>query len=311
LTEWFSIGQGTRQGCNISPTQFNLYAEDIIRRARERNDCGVTVGGRVIDNLRYADDTTLLATTEDEVRKYFDDLVEESRISNMTVNAKKTNVMVASRKECQVSLTLDNETVKQVDTFKFLGSYKTSTGDCTMDIKRRIGMARAKAVQLDNIWRNRHIGKGVKIKLMKTLIWPIFMYGSEGWTIKKSDENRISAFEMWCWRRLIGVSWRDHRTNESVLEEMGLKRELLGKVRRVKLQYFGHVARGSAGELSQMVMEGTMEGTRYQGAPRMQWIDNIKAWTGHTIHECKTMAQDREQWRKITRRCASFVAQPP
>ena len=105
--------------------------------------------------------------------------------------------------------------------------------------------------------------------------------GAEGWTIKKSDKNRIEALEMWCWRKMLEVSWREHRTNKSILEELAVERELMAKVVKLKLQYFGHVARGSAGQLTLAVLEGSMEGIRYQGKPRRQWLNDIEDWTGY------------------------------
>ena len=102
---------------------------------------------------------------------------------------------------------------------------------------------------------------------MKSMVWAVFQYGVEGWTLKKSDRNRIEAFEMWCWRKMLSISWQEHCTNDSILTELGLERELMGRVAKLKLQYFGHVTRGRAGQLALTVLEGIMEGLRHQGRP--------------------------------------------
>lgn len=141
-------------------------------------------------------------------------------------------------------------------------------------------------------------------------VWSVFLYGVEGWTLKKSDRNRIDAFEMWCWRRLLGVSLREHKTNEAILEEVGQQRELMAKVAKLKLQYFGHVVRGSAGDLALKVLEGNIMGKRYRGAPKKQWVDNIKEWTGLSYIQCKRMSQDRTLWRARTKAWSSSVANP-
>jgi len=99
---------------------------------------------------------------------------------------------------------------------------------------------------------------------MKSLVWSVFLYGTESWTIRRSDRDRINSLEMWCWRRLLGVSWREHRTNKSILDEMGLKNGLIKSVDSLKLQYFGQVVRESAGELSLTILEGAVNGTRHQ-----------------------------------------------
>jgi hypothetical protein len=141
LSEWFHIWKGTRQGCNISPTEFNMYAEDIIRRTmeggEEESKHGVIVGGQVINNLRYADDTTLLDTSVSGIDEIFAKLVQESKTSNMSINARKTKLMAVGRRSNRsVKILLEGDEIEQVEDFKFLGSTKTSNGDCTKEIKK-------------------------------------------------------------------------------------------------------------------------------------------------------------------------------
>jgi len=121
-------------------------------------------------------------------------------------------------------------------------------------------MALQKAVELTTIWKDKNVTSALKIRVMKSMVWAVFQYGVEGWTLKKSDRNRIESFEMWCWRKMLEISWKEHRTNISILEEIGLERELMGKLARMKLQYFGHVTRGSAGNLALTVLEGNLDG---------------------------------------------------
>ena len=109
-----------------------------------------------------------------------------------------------------------------------------------------------------------------KVKVMKSMVWAVFQYGVEGWTLKKSDRNRIEAFEMSCWRKMLSISWQEHHTNDSILTELGLERELMGRVAKLKLQYFGRITRGSAGQLALTDLEGIMEGLRHQGRLRRQ-----------------------------------------
>ena len=115
--------------------------------------------------------------------------MEESERTNMRINTKKTKIMVASRKDrLETDITLQGDSVEQVNEFKFLGAYKTNNGDCTKEIKRRIGMAREKAGKLNKIWKDRNINKDLKVRIMKALVWSIVLYGVEGWTIKKSEK---------------------------------------------------------------------------------------------------------------------------
>ena len=108
----------------------------------------------------------------------------------------------------------------------------------------------------------------------------------------------IEAFEMWCWRKMLSISWEEHRTNDSILTELVLERELMGRVAKLKLQYFGHITRRSAGQLALTVLEGIMEGLRHQGRPKRQWIHDIEEWTGCEYIQLKEMSQDRVQWRR-------------
>ena len=145
---------------------------------------------------------------------------------------------------------------------------------------------------------------------MKSMVWAVFQYGVEGWTLKKSDRNRIESFEMWCWRKMLGIYWKEHRTNISILEEIRLERGLMGKVARMKLQYFGHVTRGSAGNSALTVLEGSVDGLRHQGRPKRQWMDDIEEWSGCNYIQLslKEMSQDREQWRRKPTEWSSAAA---
>ena len=125
-------------------------------------------------------------------------------------------------------------------------------------------------------------------------VWSIFLYGVESWTIKRSDRKRMNSFEMWCWRRRLGVSWREHRTNASVMEELGWERELTRIVAKLKLQYFRHVVTESAGELSLAVLEGMIDGM----IPRRCSINNILEWSGKTYKQLKVITQHLQSGRR-------------
>jgi len=108
----------------------------------------------------------------------------------------------------QAKLEHEGEYLDRVKDFKFWGSYKSADGDCTNEIK----MARQKAVELTTIWKDKNVTSALKIRVMKSMVWAVFQYGVEGWTLKKSDRNRIESFEMWCWRKMLGISWKEHCT---------------------------------------------------------------------------------------------------
>ncbi|XP_078665790.1 uncharacterized protein LOC144908131 [Branchiostoma floridae x Branchiostoma belcheri] len=147
-----------------------------------------------------------------------------------------------------------------------------------------------------------------KMRVLRALVWPVVTYGCEAWTLHAKDTQKIEAFEMKCYRKLLRVSWTEHRTNASVLEELGIGRSLLHMIRRRKLQYFGHVLR--AQNISTHILQGRICGSRSRGRPRRRWVDDIRDWTGRSLADCTQMAKDRDGWRKLVL-YATTVPDPP
>ena len=200
-TDWFQIGKGIHQGCILSPCLFNLYAEYIVRNTGlEEAQAGIKIAGRHINNFRYADDTTLMAESEEELKSLLMKMKEESEKVGLKLNIQKTKIMASSP---ITSWQIDGETVEAVSDFIFLGSKITADGDCSNEIKRHLLLGREVMTNLDNILKSRDIALPIKLCLVKTMV---VKYGYESWTIKKAENRRIDAFELWCWRRLLRVS---------------------------------------------------------------------------------------------------------
>ena len=156
---------------------------------------------------------------------------------------------------------IDGETVAE---FIFLGSKMTADGDCSHEIKRRLLCGKKVMNNLDSIFKSGDITLPTKVYLVKTMVFPVVMYGCESWTIKKDECRRIDAFELWCWRRLLRVPWTAKRSNPSILKEMSLGCSLEGLMLKLKLQYFGHLMR-RAYSLEKTLMLGKVEGRRRRG----------------------------------------------
>ena len=138
---------------------------------------------------------------------------------------------------------IDGETVETVRDFIFWGSKITADGDCSHEIKRHFLLGRKVMTNLDSILKSRDITLPTKVTLVKAMVFPVVMYGCESWTIKKAECQRIDVFELWCWRRLLGVPWTARRFNQSILKEIGPDYSLQGLMLKLKLQYFGHLMR--------------------------------------------------------------------
>jgi hypothetical protein len=294
----FQLLKGVTQGCILSPHLFNIYTEAVMREA-EIESMGINIGGRDVSNLRYADDATLCSDTQEKMEQITRKVNEAGKNRLLKFNVKKTKLMVVGKGITTTKFVIDNEEVEEVEGFKYLGSHKTTDGDCTKDIKIRIAMAKKKMLDLTHVWNDRGIRKGVKIKLLKTLIWTVMTYGAEGWTVKKADDQRIEAAEMWFYRRMLRISWKEKRTNQSIMEELGIGRELLGRVVKRKLTYFGHICRKQGEDLVKTVIQGKMQGKRGQGRPRISYEDNIKKWTGKPMEVVIRATEDREKRREL------------
>ena len=182
-TDWFQIGKGVQKGCILSPCLFNLYAEDIMRNAGlGEAQAGIKIAGRNINNLRYADDTTLMAESEEELKSLLMKVKEESEKVDLKLNIQKTKIM-ASRPI--TSWQIDGETVEA--DFIFLGSKITADGDCGHEIKRHLLLGRKVMTNLDNKLKSRDITLPTKVHLVKAVVFPVVMYRCETWAKKKAE----------------------------------------------------------------------------------------------------------------------------
>ena len=195
-THWFQIGKGICQGCILSPGLFNLYAEYIMRTTGlGEAQAGIKIARRNISNLRYADDTTFMAESEEELKRLLMKVKEESEKFDLKLNIHKPKIMASGPIS---SWQIYGETVEIVRDFIFLGSKITADGDCSHEIKRCLLLGRKAVTNLDSILKSRNITLPRKVRLVKAMVFPVVMYGHEGWTIKKAECGRIDAFELWC-----------------------------------------------------------------------------------------------------------------
>ena len=181
-TDWFQIGKGVRQGCILSPCLFNLYAEYIMRNpGLEEAQAGIKIAGRNLNNLRYADDTTLMAESEEELKSLLKVKVESEKVG-LNLNIQKMKIMASGP---ITSWEIDGETMERVSDFILGGSKIIADGDCSHEIKRLLG--RTVMTNLDSILKSRDITLPKNIHLVKAMVFPVVMYGCESWTVRKAE----------------------------------------------------------------------------------------------------------------------------
>ena len=194
----------------------------------------------------------------------------ESEKVDLKLNIQKTKIMAS---DPITSWQIDGETMETVTDFIFLDSKITADGDCSHEIKRRLLLGRELMTNLDSILKGKDITLPTKVHLVKAMVFPVVMYVCESWTIKKTECQRIDAFEMWCWRRFLRVPCTARRSNQSILKEISPEYSLEGLMLTLKLQYFGYLRETDS--LKKTLMLGNIEGRRRRGRQKMRWLDGI------------------------------------
>ena len=233
----------------------------------EETQTGIKIAGRNINNLRYADENTPMAESEEELKSLSMKVKEESEKVGLKLNIQKTKIMASGP---FTSWQIDGETV--VD-FICGGSKIIADGDCSHEIKRCLLLGRKVMTNLESRLKSRHyfVNKG---QSSQGYGFPMVIYGCESWTIKKAELQRIYAFELWCWRRLLRVPWIARKSNQSFPNEVSPWCSLEGLMLKLKLQYFGHLMR-RADSLEKTLMLGKIESGRRRGWQMVRWLDGI------------------------------------
>ena len=301
IGDYFKTTVGVRQGCLLSPVLFNLFLENIMRETLHDFHSTISVGGRTINNLRFADDIDLLGGSNEELQDLTRRLEERAGAYGMEVSTEKSKILVNSTNSVKAEIFMNGQKLEEVDAFKYLGATLTKDGRSTSEIKTRLAIATSAMAKLNKIWKSREISIPTKIKLYRSLVLSILLYGCESWTMTAETTRRVQAFETKSFRRLLGISWRDRKTNDYVRRQIetlaGPQEPLLSVVKKRKLSWFGHVTRHNS--LPKTVLQGTLEGGRRRGRQTKSWMDNIKEWTRLDSPTLLRQAEDRGTWRRV------------
>jgi hypothetical protein len=295
VSNWFETLVGVLQGCALSPLLFNVMLEVVMALA-DVDDIGTS--GHRISNLRFADDIALLADGHSELKQQINQLHTTSLRFGLRISTSKTEVQCISRRPQKLSISIGATQLNQVEQFTYLGGVISDDARCELDIKRRINLAVGVSSSLSTVWESRDISTKTKVRVYEALVLSVLLYNSETWTLKGSDEARLRVFEMSVLRRICGVSLRDRWRNEEIKTRLEVEHDIVEKIRRRRLSYFGHVSRMKPERIPARVLHGWIHGSRPRGRPRKRWMDSVEEdfeERGVTLLQACRIAADRER----------------
>ena len=273
----------------MSPNLYNIYAEDIMREVLQNYEGGVKIGGVRYSNLRFADDTTLMCSSKSELLELLKQIKEISKKRGLLLNTKTTKIMIVDSNRVDIEeFMLGEEKIEEVDNFVHLGSVIDTSCKSSKEIRKRLAMAKTTVQNILNIWKSRGVSTKLKLRLLHATAFAVATYGCESWTFTETDGKKIDSFEMWCYRRLLRVSWTDKRTNQWVLDKIGTSLVLRKNMILKKTRFFGNIIR-----------KGGVEEKRRRGRPLTSWASDIVKLFGGSLASAEHQAADREGWRAL------------
>ncbi|XP_061894160.1 solute carrier family 25 member 55a isoform X1 [Entelurus aequoreus] len=302
-SDTFPVRVGLRQGCPLSPILFITFMDRISRRSQGVE--GIWFGGCRIRSLLFADDVVLTASSGQDLQLSLDRFAAECEVTGMRISTSKSESMVLARKRVECHLRVAEETLPQVEEFKYLGVLFTSEGRVDREIDRRIGAASSVMRTLyRSVVVKKELSRKAKLSIYRSIYVPILTYGHELWVMTERTRSRVQAAQMSFLRRVVGLSLRDRVRSSAIRGELKVKTLLL-HMERSQMRWFGHLVRRPPERLPREVFRARPTGRRPRGRPRTRWEDYVSrlAWErlGIPWEELDEVAGEREVWASLLR----------
>ena len=301
LTEPFKVNTGVRQGCILSPMLFSMAIDWLMRRVTQDKRQGIQwTMTSVLEDLDYADDLGLLSSRHQDIQRKTEDLSETASTIGLKLNAKKTQVL---RKNAATNnpVTANGRQLEDVEDFVYLGSKVTTNGDCDLEINTRIIKANQAFAMLRAIWRSTGLSIHTKIRIFRSNVLSVLLYGSECWKTTAAIERKLEVFQTKCLRRILKIFWPNTISNEDLRNRTGLG-TIAETLKARRWRWLGHVCRMPSNSLPRTALRWTPQGKRDRGRPRETWrrtIEKDLRNRGLTLDTAPRAAADRARWRSL------------
>ena len=240
--EWFRTDLGTRQGDPLSPLLFITYLERVMDHTKESN-CGIRLGGTLVNNLRFADDIDLINEDSKSLQEQLEETRAAAEQAGLIINVEKTKTMVLVDRKIEQEIQIGGKNIENVDKFEYLGSLITWDNNYSDEIRRRIGKAAGTMASLRHVWNGKKLTIQNKLRILTTCVFSVLLYASESWTLKETDNKKLLTFEMKCYRRILKISWKDMIRNEDIRKTIAREETIIDTIKKRKLRLFGHICR--------------------------------------------------------------------